>query len=189
MVARARPGVLVRALDHASPYGITLDVADYGQQMRIVLYRKGVEAFLEEVAAYARAKVDSAGVAPMGFADGSGQGGFLRGDEDTMDVVRHQTPGPHVHVVLGGEVGQQAEVGVSIGIVRKKRHRPDPTLDDVVGQLGQDDTRQVGHGWVIPDERNGSISLGYPVPGIPEGSGVRASDWGSPLFSIRGPRE
>jgi len=118
--------------------------------MRIVLNREGVEAFLEKVAAHARAKVDGAGVAPMGFADGSGQCGFLDGHEDEMDVVRHQAPGPHLDRVLGGELCQQAQVGASISIICKERHRPDPPLDDVVGQLGQDDTRQAGHGWVIP---------------------------------------
>jgi hypothetical protein len=122
VVAGARPRVVCGLSDHVGSDWVALDVADDGQQVAILLDGKGVKPLLEEVPPHPLPKVDGAGVAPVGLAHGVGQRSLLVRDEDEVDVVRHETPRPDLHVVLGGELDEQLQIGLAIRVRREEGH-------------------------------------------------------------------
>ncbi len=81
----------------------------------ILIHGKGGETALPEKAGPALALVDLARVTHMRRADGGGQGPGLVWRGDQVDVVGHQTIGPHLHVGGGEGLGRQTNVRRIVG--------------------------------------------------------------------------
>ena len=167
VVVSARPGVVHRLADHPGSNGIALDIPNDREQVSILLDGKGVKAFLKEVPPDSFSEVNRAGVTPVSFSHRAGQGRRLGRNEDEVNVIGHQTPGPHLHVVLGRERREQLQVGLAIGVRRKQGQRAHAALKDVMGQPREDDAGHAGHGLMRRSSRATHQSLRYPVPGIP----------------------
>jgi len=57
----------------AGPHRVVFNIPDHSKQVPVVLNRKGMKPFLEEVPAYALLEIDAPSVAPVRLSDGPRQ--------------------------------------------------------------------------------------------------------------------
>lgn len=151
----ARPLILFGFLDHAGADGVEFDVGEgavevgFGQGAAVV-------AVLPEVAGAVALGVDHLGVAAVGAAEEDGEGVFVFGDGDEMDVVGHLAPGEEADLGVGEIFAEQAEVGGVIGVTEEDALAVGAALDDVIGDSGEDTAGISGH--LIREVWNGGES-------------------------------
>jgi len=142
MMSGARPGILHGSPHHAGPHRIALHIANHRDQVPIRLDGKRVKPFLEEMATHTVAEVHVTGVAPMGFSDAAGEGVLPRWHHHDVDVVGHEAPGPTLQPVAGPKLPEQPQGLVAVRLGGEDGQGPNPALEDVMGQLGNDHTSQ-----------------------------------------------
>ncbi len=64
---------------------------------------------------------------------------------DEVDVVGHEAVSQYADPVFGALLAQEIEVGNAVGVYEEHVLSVVPTLGDVVGQSGQDDSRVSWH--------------------------------------------
>ena len=150
----AAPGVVLGVLHQPRRHRVHLDIAGCGEKMGQV-HGEGGKTFLPEVAAPVFTKVDAAGVAAVGLADGPRQGVFAGGDGDQVDVVRHQAPGPDLDPALVAPFGHQGEIGPVVVVAEEGLLATITPLGDVMGDAGGYDAGDSGHWRKIAEGEGG----------------------------------
>ena len=120
--ARALDQPGLRPVAQPGANGIELDVAEADIEAPLV-ERDRAEAALPEGAAPALALVDLQGVAAVRLAERGGEAAGARRNEQQVDVVRHQAPGPDRRPRLRAAAAEQSEVSGA-------RHRGEILAED-----------------------------------------------------------
>src|SRR4051812_3812073 len=145
MSPSARPGPGFRPRDEARPNRVELDVAKAGVEMPLV-HRKRAEAALPEMSAPAVAAVDLDRVARVRRRQRGPQAVLMGGDQDEVDVVRHQAPGPDPGSAPGAEMAEQGQVASVVAVREEDALAAIAALGDVMGQSRQDGAGGSRHG-------------------------------------------
>jgi hypothetical protein len=72
---------------------------------------------------------------------------LVSGGEHNVDVVGHQAIGPHFRLRAIGGAGEQIEIERIVSLLEECRLPPVAALGNVVGNAGNDDAGQTGHGF------------------------------------------
>ena len=86
--------------------------------------------------------VDEVGVAPMGFANRQTETFSMRGNQDQMNMVRHQAVSPHLHPMFFCLLAEQIEINRLIARIKEDGLAPVPTLCDVMSASSNHDPRK-----------------------------------------------
>ena len=147
---RAGPPVGPWRARHLCADGIALDVAHRGDGVGLV-HGTRVEASLPEVPTPAMEPVDVLRIDEMGAPDGKVQRFFARRSGDKVDVVGHEAVSQHADPMFAALLTQQVEVGNAVGVYEEHVLLVVPTLGDMVGQSGYDDSRVSWHGKMVAE--------------------------------------
>lgn len=63
------------------------------------VHRQAAKSPLKEMACHTQPCVDVAAISPMGFAHSTGEPLIVRGNENQMNMVGHQTVRPHLNTI------------------------------------------------------------------------------------------
>ena len=140
----ARPLILFGLSYQAGADGVEFDV---GEGAVKVGGREGaaVVAVLPEVAGAVALGVEHLGVAAVGAAEEDGEGVFVGGDGDEMDVIGHLAPGEETDLGFGEVLAEEAEIGGVVGVAEEDGLAVSAALGDVIGDSGEDAAWISGH--------------------------------------------
>ena len=161
----AGPGPLGTALDQPGPDGVAEDVAEYGEEMAVLLNGKTLEAALPDMAV--------AAVMPMVAAHVAGQPPLHEGTQrrlgdrpqDEMKMIGHQAEAEQLDGKLGLGRGEQLEEGGIVAVLVEDGGAAVATIEDVVGVAGPvtaGDARHAGMLGGRRSRRQAKSSLSYP---------------------------
>ena len=141
---RAAPRPVRRGRAKAGPDRVREDVLDRVGKVLVVLDRPRGEAGTEEVPGAAVADVEALCVPPAQELDAgaeTGDGGL----HNDVVVVRHQAEGVDAPAVAGHRLGQKAEEGAPVVVVRGDVHAVDAARCDVEVAAGKLGAKNPGH--------------------------------------------
>lgn len=121
------------------------------------------EAALEQVTRPSGARIDETRVAAVRLADGASETNVVAGDQNQVDMVGHQAPGPYLDASLACLLRQQTAVDVLIAVLKKDRLTPVATLCDVVGRMRNDNACEARHASMVDTSRHVSDARGKPL--------------------------
>ena len=98
------------------------------------------------MAGLARAGVDEAGIEPMSARQREREPDGVARNQDQMDVVGHQAIGPDLDPEFAAGFGEPIAIERVVLVAEKDALAPIAALSDVVGNAGQDDASDAGHG-------------------------------------------
>lgn len=152
MAAGAGPAPVLGAGGQPGSDGVELDITETDVEVRLV-ERHRTEAALPEGAAPALALIDLPGVAAMRWAERGGETVGTARDEEKVDVVRHQAPGPDRGPGPRAAVPQKGDIAGVIGVGVEGRLAPRAALGDVVRDTWQDQTDGARHRAKLAEKR------------------------------------
>jgi hypothetical protein len=135
---------LLRPVDKTGANRVQLNVTQAGVEMRFV-HRKGSEAALPEIAAPALTLIDLPGIAAVGRRQSAPKPVRAGRDEDRMDVVRHDAPGPERRPAPSAPVTKQAEIEPEIGVDEERPLLAIAALGHVVRNPGKNQAGGARH--------------------------------------------
>lgn len=163
MCAHTGPAPVARTIDEARPDRVERHVAQRRGEMFLV-HRHAAEAALPEMPGPLAARMNDARVAAVHPRQRAAQSVRIRRHQDQMNVVRHQTPRPDLHV--GRAAGRRQQVAIlRIVVIAEERSRPSiSTLRHMVRQAGNYHTGDTGHAalWAYDQPWNyGDLIFGH----------------------------
>ncbi len=136
---------MLGALHQSGTHRIELDVAQAGMKVRLV-HRRRAEAALPQKAAPAFALVDGAGIVTMRGRKRRRETVSAGRDQDKMDMVGHEAPGPHRRIGLRAPEAKQTQIERIVAIAEEGALTAVATLGDVVRESRDDEASGSRHG-------------------------------------------
>jgi hypothetical protein len=90
--------------------------------------------------------IDEIGVAPMRLSDRQPQTIRSRRSENQVNMIGHETVGPHVDSGLARLLRQQIPIDLLVAVLKKDRLSTIPALRNMMGKAGLHRSRQSCHG-------------------------------------------
>ncbi len=144
MCRRAGPLIPPGQTNKPSAHRIAFDIASRAKQM-VGVHREREEAILPQVPASAMQLVDVFGVEPMRAADGQCKRIGALGGDDQMHVIRHEAIRENREAVALRLLCEDSQIGPSIIVAEEDILAVVAALRDMVGQTGNDDSRDPRH--------------------------------------------
>ena len=92
------------------------------------------------------ADIDAAAGAPVRLRQRGAWALRARGHEDEVDMIVHQAPGEATRALRGAGGGEEREIFDAVVVAEEHWQTAIATLGDVVGDVGDDDAGESGHG-------------------------------------------
>ena len=141
---RARPGIIRRVRDKATPHGVRFVVA-YGLEGVAVVENGRIEPALPEVAVAVFLVVKILRIAHVESVQGFGQGIGIPGDTDILDMVAHQAVSPDRESEFGQAFAEHVEVAAVVGVLLEDRLAVVAALEDMVRISGSNGAGNSAH--------------------------------------------
>lgn len=145
MGSYAGPCPIRRIPGQTGSHWIQADVRNCGQQMQVVHGDRSKPA-LKKVTGPPPSGVNEIGIAPMGFSDGQPETIRSRRTENEVNMIGHETVGPHPHFGLARLLGQEIPINILIAIFKEDRLPAITTLRYVMRKASDHHARQSCHG-------------------------------------------
>ena len=100
---------------------------------------------LPEMPAPLVARVDASGIPPVRIGEALSQAVFMRRDDNKVDVIGHQTPGPDFALRLADGGDQHVQIGAIILVRKENGFTPIAPLGDMMGQTGNNNACKPSH--------------------------------------------
>ncbi len=144
MGAHAGPCPIRSTLDQTRSYGIQADVRNCRQQMPVVHGDRSKPA-LKQMTSPAPPRINEIGIAPMRFPDGQSEAILPRRTQNEVNMIRHQTVGPHLNPRFARLFGKQISINVLVAILKEDWLPPIAALSYVMRKAGYHYARQSCH--------------------------------------------
>ena len=140
----ARPGPIDRPPHQARPDGIERHIAQGGGEVGLI-HGDTAEATLPEMPGALQPGVDMAGIAAVDRRQNPPQSVRLGRDQDQVDMVGHENPGPHLHARRRRVLGQEVAIELIV-IVAEEGLRPSiASLGHMVRKTGENRASETSH--------------------------------------------
>src|SRR5712691_11449449 len=97
-------------------------------------------------------RVDDRSVAPMRLAERPPQRFYAIGDENEVDVLGHQAIGPDRDAVLAALARHEIAIELVVAVAKEHPLAPVAALRHMMGQAGDDEAGDAGHGEASSDQ-------------------------------------
>ena len=144
MRAHTRPWPFLRRRDKAGAHRIQADIPHGAVEVIVVENDRG-KAALEEMSRPAAARVDEVGITAVRLTHGQTECICLSGNENQVNMVRHQAVGPYLHFVPGRLRGKKIEIDGLIAFLKEDRLSSVTALGDMMRPTRNNDSGKPSH--------------------------------------------